>query len=194
MPATDAIAIRPARDDDDEAIWEILRPVLRAGETYAIDPDIAREDAIAYWRGPGRHAFVAVESMQEAGGEGAGGEGGAPRSEPGDEPSDGEILGVYYIKANSAGGGAHVCNCGYVTAASARGRGVARRMAEHSFTTAVALGFRAMQYNAVVATNVGAVRLWRSLGFWIVGTLPGAFAHPVHGDVDAYVMFRRLTP
>jgi ribosomal protein S18 acetylase RimI-like enzyme len=96
------------------------------------------------------------------------------------------------LRANQQGGGAHVANCGYITSAEARGRGVARAMCLRSLELASARGFRAMQFNFVVSTNERAVRLWQSLGFVIVGTLPGAFAHPTLGDVDAFVMYRRL--
>ncbi|MBV8239051.1 MAG: GNAT family N-acetyltransferase [Sphingomonas sp.] len=87
---------------------------------------------------------------------------------------------------------AHVANCGYMTAAAATGRGVARAMCAHSIDHARARGYRAIQFNFVVSTNERAVRLWESFGFAVVGRLPGAFAHPTHGFVDALVMFRTL--
>ena len=161
-----AFAIRPARPDDAPALWAILEPVIRAGDTYALDPDMTEAEALAYWLGPDREIFVAEE--------------------------DGRILGTSYLRANQAGGGRHVCNCGYMTAAAAVGRGVARRMCAHSLDRARARGFRAMQFNVVVSTNTRAVSLWRSMGFDIVGRLPGAFRHPDHGYVDALVMFREL--
>ena len=102
------------------------------------------------------------------------------------------MLGSYYIRANQAGGGRHVCNCGYVTAAAARGRGVARTMGQHSMDYARARGFRAMQFNFVVSSNTVAVSLWESLGFDVIGRLPRAFDHPALGMVDALVMFQRL--
>jgi GNAT superfamily N-acetyltransferase len=105
---------------------------------------------------------------------------------------DGTILGSYYLRANQAGGGKHVCNCGYMTSAAASGRGVARRMCEHSLAYARERGFRAMQFNFVVSTNERAVHLWQSLGFQTVGRLPLAFDHPSLGYVDALVMFRSL--
>jgi ribosomal protein S18 acetylase RimI-like enzyme len=140
--------------------------VFRAGETYPIPRDVSRADALAYWRTPGHAVFVA-----EAGG---------------------AIVGTYYLRANNRGGGAHVANCGYMTAPGATGRGVARAMCAHSLEVARERGFRAMQFNFVIASNERAVRLWQACGFAIVGTLPGAFAHPTRGFVDAYVMFRTL--
>lgn len=158
--------IRPAVPEDGAALWAILEPVIRAGETYALDRDLSRDAALAYWLGADRATCVAEV--------------------------EGRILGTYYLRANQAGGGAHVANCGYATLPEARGRGIARAMAEHSFVEARARGFTAMQFNFVVSSNVGAVRLWESLGFETVGRLPEAFAHPALGLVDALVLYRRL--
>ncbi len=158
--------IRPARPQDAEPIWDILRPILRAGETYAVAPDLTREEALSYWFSPAHEVFVAEE--------------------------DGRVLGTYYLRANQPGGGRHVANCGYMTAPAAQGRGVARGMGEHSLEHARRRGFRAMQFNFVVSTNERAVGLWQRLGFAVAGTLPGAFEHPRLGFVDVYVMFRAL--
>lgn len=160
------IRIRPADVDDIAAIWSIIGPIIGAGETYALDPAMGEDEALAYWMGPDKQTFVAEEG--------------------------GAVLGTYYLRANQAGGGRHVCNCGYMTASAATGRGIARQMCEHSLTLARAQGFRAMQFNFVVSTNERAVRLWQSLGFEVVGRLPRAFQHPVQGFVDALVMFRPL--
>lgn len=158
--------IRPARPEDADAIWAALEPVLRAGETYALPRDMDRAAALAYWLGPDRETLVAE--------------------------ADGAFLGTYYLRANQAGGGAHVCNCGYVTAPEARGRGIAAAMCAHSLDLARSRGFRAMQFNLVVSSNQGAIRLWQRMGFATIGRLPGAFAHPTLGDIDALVMYRAL--
>lgn len=158
--------IRPARPEDRTAIWSIIGPTIRAGETYTLDPDMSEADALAYWFSPEKESFVAEE--------------------------DGTIIGTYYIRPNQSGGGAHVANCGYMTSATATGRGVARRMCEHSLDHARARGYRAMQFNFVVSTNERAIKLWQSCGFEIVGRLPLAFHHPTRGYVDALVMFRPL--
>lgn len=158
--------IRPAAASDAGAIWAILEPVIRAGETYTLPPEMTREDALAYWHASGHDVFVA----EDAGG----------------------IVGTYFIRANQKGGGEHVANCGYVTAAPSSGRGVARAMCAHSLEHAKLRGFRAMQFNFVVSTNERAVRLWQSFGFDIVGRLPEAFRHPTLGYVDALVMYRLL--
>jgi ribosomal protein S18 acetylase RimI-like enzyme len=158
--------IRHARQDDRHAIWRILEPTIRAGETYALPRDMSEGDAIAYWTGTDRETFVAEEA--------------------------GRIIGTYFLRANQLGGGAHVANCGYITAGDATGRGVARHMCEHSLHNARDRGFKAMQFNFVVATNERAIRLWESLGFETVGRLPRAFLHPRDGYTDALVMFRAL--
>ena len=144
----------------------MLAPVFRAGETYTVARDTSCEDALGYWQAPGHEVFVFEEN--------------------------GQILGTYFLRANQHGGGSHVANCGYVTAEHAVGRGIARAMCEHSLEHARARGFRGMQYNFVVSTNERAMKLWRSLGFEIVGRLPGAFLHPTYGYVDALVMYRNL--
>jgi ribosomal protein S18 acetylase RimI-like enzyme len=158
--------IRPATPDDDAALWAVLAPVIRAGETFALPRDMTREAALAFWAAPGSDVFVTEDA--------------------------GAIAGSYFVRPNHKGGGAHVANAGYVTAVGQTGRGIARAMCAHSLVHARARGFRAMQYNIVVSTNERAVRLWQAMGFAIVGRLPGAFAHPVHGDVDAFVMFQAL--
>lgn len=103
-----------------------------------------------------------------------------------------KILGTYYITTNQPGGGAHICNCGYVAAPQARGQGLAAQICEHSQTEASALGYKAMQFNFVLASNTGAVKLWHRLGFETIGTIPDAFVHPQQGMVDAHVMYKRL--
>jgi ribosomal protein S18 acetylase RimI-like enzyme len=168
-PVQDVLQIRPVRPADHDALWRVLGPTIRAGETYALPPDLGRDEALAYWAGPDRETFVAVD----------------PRA-------GGDVLGTYYLRANQAGGGAHVANCGYMTGSWAAGRGVARRMCEHSLVRARERGFRAMQFNFVVSTNARAVGLWQRLGFEVVGRLPLAFRRPTGEYVDALVMFRPL--
>ena len=160
------MTIRAATANDYDAIWSILEPVIRAGETYTLPRDMTREEALAYWFGAAHEVFVAEDA--------------------------GEILGTYFLQANQGGGGSHVSNCGYMTATDAQGRGVARAMCLHSLERACERGFRAMQFNFVVSSNVRAVRLWESCGFHIVGVIPDAFLHPKSGYVDAFVMFCRL--
>lgn len=160
------IVVRPAGDQDSVAVWRVLEPVIRAGETYALPADMSETAALQFWFGNALETFIAL--------------------------IDEHAAGTYYLKANQQGGGGHVANCGYVTDARYAGRGLARAMCLHSISRARDLGFTAMQFNLVVSSNVHAVHLWKSLGFGIVGTLPGAFVHPVQGAVDAFVMYRKL--
>jgi len=161
------VSIRPAGKSDTTGIWTILEPVFRAGETYPLPREISASDALAFWMANGHEVFVAQDGH-------------------------GKMLGTYFLRANQKGGGAHVANCGYVTATWASGRGVARKMCAHSLEHARARGFRAMQFNFVVSTNERAVRLWESFGFRVVGRLPGAFQHAKLGFVDALVMYHEL--
>jgi ribosomal protein S18 acetylase RimI-like enzyme len=160
------LVIRCAVAADHDAIWSILEPVIRAAETYTFPCDMSREEALVYWLGPSHEVFVAED---ESG-----------------------VVGTYILRANQQGGGAHVANCGYMTAGHATGKGIARAMCHHSLERAAAQGFRAMQFNFVISTNERAVRLWHSCGFETVGRLPGAFLHPSLGYVDALVMYRVL--
>lgn len=106
--------------------------------------------------------------------------------------ANGLVEGTYYIKTNHAGPGSHVCNCGYMVSANARGKGLASAMCQHSQQIALELGYKAMQYNLVASSNSGAIRLWKKHGFTEAGRLPGAFNHPELGYVDALVMFKWL--
>jgi ribosomal protein S18 acetylase RimI-like enzyme len=160
------LAIHPATENDREAIWEILEPMIRSGETYTLPCDMGKHQALEYWFAADKETFVWKE---------------------GDA-----VLGTYFLKANQQGGGAHVANCGYVTAPAAQGRGIARQMYLHSLERARERGFRAIQFNFVVSTNERAIKLWASLDFQIVGRLPLAFEHPTLGFVDALVMYRQL--
>ncbi len=159
--------LREATEADFEQIWPFFREIVGAGETYALPRDLDRGEAVELWLRAPQRTFVG-------------------------ESTEGEILGTYYLKPNALGPGAHVCNCGYMVSAAARGRGVATAMCRHSQQVAIDLGYRAMQFNSVVATNTGAIRLWQSLGFEVVGRLPRAFAHPTQGDVDCLVMYKWL--
>ncbi len=161
------ITIRRFQEQDWVETWEIIEPVFLAGETYAFSPDITAEEAHKVWIEAPAETFVAVDSNNR-------------------------ILGTYYIKPNQPALGAHVSNCGYIVADSARNKGLAALMCDHSQTQAVSMGFLAMQYNLVVATNENAIHLWKKKGFKIIGTLPKSFRHRRFGLVDAHVMYKLL--
>jgi L-amino acid N-acyltransferase YncA len=158
--------IRQATEADGDAIWNIFHAVITLGDTYAFDPQMSREEALAYWFRGDTHTYVAEQ--------------------------DRHVVGTYILRPNQSGGGSHVANAAFMVVATARGLGVGKQMGEHCLSEARRLGFRAMQFNFVVSTNKSAIRLWEQLGFEIVGTLPGAFRHPERGYVDVYVMFRSL--
>lgn len=159
--------IRRYQASDWSAIWPLLHSTFVAGDTYTFSPESTETEIHRAWVEVPAATFVACDA-------------------------DGAAVGTYFIKANQPGLGAHVCNCGYVVAPPAQGRGIASAMCEHSQATAIAMGFRAMQFNIVVSTNERAVRLWQRLGFSVVGRLPGAFHHRQLGYVDALVMFKQL--
>ncbi|MBU6229430.1 MAG: GNAT family N-acetyltransferase [Cyanobacteria bacterium REEB459] len=161
------IPIRAYRSQDWPQLWSILEPIFRAGETYVFDPDISAAEAQGIWVDTPPLTFVA-------------------------EDSHAQIVGSYYLKPNQPGLGSHVCNCGYVVAEAARGQGIGAALCHHSQVIARAEGFRAMQFNLVVATNHRAVHLWQKLGFEVVGRLPAAFNHRRYGYVDALVMYKSL--
>jgi ribosomal protein S18 acetylase RimI-like enzyme len=158
--------IREATESDHDAIWEIFREVIAAGETYPIEPTIPREQVLAYWFKHNAHVCVGE--------------------------IDNEVAGSYTLHQNQAAGGSHVANAGFIVSKTVRGQGIGRALGEHCLNEARRLGFRAMQFNFVVSTNESAVKLWQDLGMKIVGTLPGAFRHPTRGFVDVYVMFQTL--
>lgn len=160
------IHIRPAKGDDVEQLWKLLHLVFQAGDTYAVPRDIARDEALKLWMSDPRECYVAVEG--------------------------GRVVGTYFIRTNQQGGGDHVCNCGYVVSETAAGNGIATKLCLHSQERALEIGYKAMQFNFVVASNTRAIRLWQHLGFQVVGRLPLAFRHPREGYIDALVMHKEL--
>ncbi len=160
------IEIREAAQADRDAIWNIFHETIAAGDTYAFDPQMSREEGLTYWFRVDTHTYVAAK--------------------------DGCVVGTYILRPNQLGPGSHVANAAFMVAVKARGQGIGRAMGEHCLNEARRLGFRAMQFNFVVSTNESAIRLWQTLGFKIVGTLPRGFRHPEKGYVDVYVMYRSL--
>ncbi|TDJ35749.1 MAG: GNAT family N-acetyltransferase [Gammaproteobacteria bacterium] len=161
------VNIRRCSEADWPAVWDIMEPVIRVGDTYPYAMDMTVDGARQMWLEIPAATYVA-------------------------EDTESNILGTYYLKPNQPTLGAHVANCGYMVAERARGMGIATQMCEHSQDEAIRMGYRAMQYNLVVKTNEASVHLWQKMGFAIVGTLPGASKHSGHNFVDAYVMYKEL--
>jgi L-amino acid N-acyltransferase YncA len=159
--------IRDATAADWPKIWAFLRQIVAAGETYAYDRDLTEQQAREMWMAPPPARTVVADQ-------------------------DGAVLGTATMYRNRGGGGAHVASASFMVDPTAGGRGVGRALGEHMLAWARAEGFRAVQFNAVVQTNTRAVALWQSLGFDIIGTVPEAFLHPVHGYVGLHIMYRRL--
>lgn len=160
------LRIRAYDRQDWPAVWRIIEPIVRAGETYPQPPDMDEAAARTWWIDEHRAVFVAERH--------------------------GALLGTYYLTDNKPGLGAHVGNAGYMVAPGAQGQGVGRAMALHSLDAARALGYLALQFNLVVVTNQASIRIWADLGFTRVGLLPKAFRHARHGLVDALVMYKWL--
>ncbi len=166
ISATTMFNIRVAEDRDFEVIWPIFHQAVAAGNAYAFPPDTSQEEAYHLWIELPTVTYIASQ--------------------------DQEVVGTYYIKPNQPGLGAHVCNAGFIVAADHRGQGMGRKLGEHALQQAQIQGFQAMQFNFVVSTNKAAVKLWKNLGFKIIGTLPNAFKHQQFGLVDVYVMYQWL--
>jgi len=158
--------IRSATEADWPAVWAMFRSAAAAGDVLAYDEHTPEEVARKLWFDPPAVCYVAEEDVR--------------------------VVGTYYVRPNQPGRGGHVANGGYIVAPEVRGKGLAKALCERSLEVARRLGFAAMQFNFVVATNAAAVRAWEACGFAVVGRLPGAFRHKELGAVDALVMFREL--
>jgi len=158
--------IRRALEADFDAMWPIFQAVVATGDTYVFSPTTTRQDAFTYWFGPGNTPYVAVDALR--------------------------ILGMYKIRAHQRDLGSHVANASFMVDPAAQGTGTGKALGQHCLREAQHAGYKAMQFNFVVSTNTGAVSLWKTLGFSIVGTVPKAFKHRQLGYVDVYVMHRFL--
>ena len=163
-----SLEVRELRPDEFDLVWPIFHTVISTGDTYAYPPDLPIEEARKIWAAPPARAFVAE--------------------------LDAAVVGTYMLRPNQPGLGNHVANAGYMVAPEARGQGIARALCEHSIGTARQAGFTAMQFNFVVSSNEGAVRLWQRCGFRNVGQVPGAFRHRERGPTGVFIMHRFLSP
>jgi L-amino acid N-acyltransferase YncA len=162
------MTIRPAHDADWDRMRTIFYAVIATGASYTFAPDTSDDDARAYWFAPGISTWVAEDER------------------------DGRILGMYKLMPNRRDRGSHIGNASFMVDPTSQGLRVGETLGRHCLREAKRAGFLAIQYNFVVSTNTAAIRLWRKLGFEIVGTLPKAFRHEELGLVDVYVMHRPL--
>ena len=158
--------IRKAVADDHDSIWQIIEEVIAGGDTYVFSPGSDRRSMLGYWCGSDKHTYVAE--------------------------MEGIIVGTFIIKDNFPDLGSHIANASYMTKPGAFGQGIGRKMAEFSYTEAKRLGYLAMQFNIVVKTNERAIKLWKNLGFEIIGEVPDAFNHREKGLINAYIMWKKL--
>jgi ribosomal protein S18 acetylase RimI-like enzyme len=160
------IQIRIATEVDHDLIWEIIRKVIATGDTYVFAPDSSREKMLSFWCGNDKHTYVATSHQN--------------------------IVGTFFIKDNQPDLGNHIANAGYMVAPEFSNAGIGRLMGEFSLEEAKKLGYKAMQFNIVIKTNERAVKLWKTLGFEIIGEIPYAFQHAVHELTNAFIMYRKL--
>jgi GNAT superfamily N-acetyltransferase len=162
--------LRLADHSDHDALWRIIEPTIRAGETWALPREWTRGEALAHWLAPAHEVWVA---------------------DRGDERVR-DVVGTFFLRPAQLGPGSHVGNAGYMVRPDAWGTGVAGAMCDRSIARATELGFSAIQFNFVVSTNARAVALWERKGFRIIGRSPGAYIHATLGAVDALMMHRAL--
>lgn len=160
------VTIRPVKPEEYDQIWEILRQVIKTGDTYVFDPESSKEKMLGYWISPDKHCFVAEV--------------------------EGAVAGSFLIKNNQPDLGNHVANASYIVHPEFRGLGIGRKIGEASIFKAKELGYHAMQFNYVIKTNTPAVTLWKSLGFRIVGEVPNAYRHQHLGLTNVYIFYREL--
>ncbi len=158
--------IRPATEADWPNIWKIFQEVISHGDTYTYAPDFSEDEARNIWVRNGCHGYVVTHGS--------------------------DVVGTFTLRTNKPGFGNHVANAGFMVDKRYRGQGVAQAMCQYCLKEAKRLGYDAMQFNFVVASNIPAVKLWQKMGFSIVGTVPKAFRHAKNGLTDVYIMYRSL--
>lgn len=158
--------IRPAVPADLDILWQLWKTIVDQQVYFPYDQSYSRADIEATWLRLDNPTYVAEQK--------------------------GEVTGAYILRPNQPGYGDHIANAAYMVATEARSQGVGQELCAHSIETARSTGFRAMQFNLVVATNESAIRTWLANGFRIIGTVPGGFRHVEQGFVDAHIFFREL--
>lgn len=160
------ISFREATSQDIDALWAIFEPIVAAGEIYPYDPQSSKADMVDIWLSPEKRTYVALEGET--------------------------VVGTYYLRDNQPCLAAHIVNAGYMMHPDHQGKGIGKKMCEHSQVEAKKLGYKGMQFNLVVSTNQGAIALWQKCGFDIVATIPKGFQHQKLGLVDTHIMYKEL--
>ena len=160
------LSIRKAIESDYDQVWEIFSKIIETGDTYVFNPNTQKKDLKKHWFAENMETYVIEENDQ--------------------------ILGTYMIKPNQIDLGNHIANCGYMVSPNVQGKGIGKKLCEHSLQIAKENGFVGIQFNIVVSTNTGAVELWKKFGFEIIGTTPNGFRHAKHGLVDTFIMYKSL--
>ena len=160
------LEIRKAVEADKPEVWEIIKAVIKGGDTYVFYPNTSKEKMLAFWFAEDKQIYVAL--------------------------IENKIVGTFFFKANQPDLGSHIANAGYMVAPEATGKRIGRTMAEFSLEEARKLGYKAMQFNFVVKSNEVAIKLWLALGFEIIGEIPEAFRHAENGLTNALIMYRKL--
>lgn len=160
------LTIRKAGESDYDQIWEIFKAVIKTGDTYVFNPNTPKVDLQKYWFADYMETFVAEEY--------------------------GLICGTYIIKPNQTGLGNHIANCSYMVEPKSQGKGIGKQLCEHSIDFATQYGYKAIQFNIVVSTNIAALKIWKQYGFEIIGTTPNGFRHRKLGFVDTYILYKAL--
>ncbi|GAA4276696.1 GNAT family N-acetyltransferase [Aquimarina mytili] len=158
--------IREATPKDYDTIWEIFEKVIKTGDTYVFDPQTQKKDLTKHWFASYMKTYVLEEQ--------------------------GKVIGTYIIKPNQIDLGSHIANCSYMVHPNYHGKGAGKMLCEHSLQNAKEMGYKAMQFNIVVSTNIAAVKLWQKYNFEIIGTIPKGYKHSSLGYVDAYIMYREI--
>lgn len=161
-----SLEIRSAKKNDEDSLWSVIEPIIRAGGTYVFSPQSSREKIMSYWLNEDKKTYIAL--------------------------IEGKAVGTFYIKANQPDLGDHICNAGFMVDPEQKGKGIGRRLGQFAISEAKALGYQAMQFNFVISSNHSAVSLWKSLGFQVIGEIPQAYRHPSHGLVSALIFFKKL--
>lgn len=160
------LIVRPIGADEFDKVWPIFEAIIREGRTYSYAPDLAFEESRDIWCAPEKTPYIAEV--------------------------DGEPVGTFYLRSNQLGLGDHIANGGFMVAKEHLGKGYGTQMGQMMVDEAKRRGYYGMQFNFIVDDNEPSLRIWKRLGFEIVGTVPDAFRHSEKGMMPVHIMFKRL--